>query len=260
MNETSKELCALSDADFEVAPGEHDVRGWDVVLGSNDDEIGQVEDLIIDPAAGKVRYLVVDLDHDTLSLERDRKVLVPIASAQLDIDEEQVVLGGMARPALLSLPEYDGRMFSHDYDESFRSRLRDQPQSTRVTRSAEELRIGKRMEKQGEVRVSKHVETDHVRETVPLHHEEVRIERRPVEEHAVGSSAEMRSDEIVIPVMGEEAVVEKRPVVKEEIVVSKVPVTTRETVETDVRREEFDVERSGGNVRVNEDVKGRGGE
>jgi len=259
MDDNSKELCALSDADYEVAPGEHDVRGWDVVLGSEDEEIGQVDDLIIDPAAGKVRYLVVDLDHDRLSLERDRKVLVPIASAQLDVDEEQVVLAGMPRPALSSLPEYSGRMFSHGYDESFRSQLRAQPESKRVTRSAEELRIGKRVEKQGEVRVSKHVETDHVRETVPLHREEVRIERRPVE-HAVGSSAEMRNDEIVIPVMGEEAVIEKRPVVKEEIVVSKVPVTTRETVETEVRREEFDVERSGDKVRVNEDMKGRGGE
>src|SRR3954468_1592707 len=107
MDATSKELCALSDADYEVAPGEHDVRGWDVVLG-DDEEIGRVDDLIIDTTAGKVRYLVVDLDHDTLALERDRKVLVPIASAQLDIDDEQVVLGGMPRQALVSLPEYDG--------------------------------------------------------------------------------------------------------------------------------------------------------
>jgi len=258
MSATSKELCALSDADYEVVSGEPDVRGWDVVL-DNDEQIGEVDDLIIDPAAGKGRYLVVDLDGEALGVERDRKALVPIANAQLDTDEDQVVLGGMSRAALSSLPEYDGRTFSHDYDESYRSHVGEQPESKRVTRSAEELRIGKRVGKQGEVRVSKHIETEHVRQTVPLRQEEVRVERRPVE-RAVGSAAEFRNDEIVIPVMGEEAVIEKRPVVKEEIVISKVPVTTQQTVETDVRREEFDVKPSSSKVRVSDDLRGRGGE
>jgi len=258
MDATSKELRALSDTDYEVASGEHDVRGWNVVVGS-DEEIGEVDDLIIDPEAGKVRYLVVDLDRQALSLERNRKVLVPITSAQLDTDEEQVLLSGMPRTALSSLPEYDGRMFAHDYDDSFRAHEREQPESKRVTRSAEELRIGKRVEQKGEVRVTKHIKTEHVRETVPLRQEEVRVERRPVE-RAVGSAAELREDEVVVPVMGEEAVIEKRPVVKEEIVISKVPVTTQQTVETDVRREEFDVQPSSGNVRVSDDLKGRGGE
>lgn len=53
----------LSDADYEIAPGEPDVRGWRVVLG-RDEAVGEVDDLIIDPAASKVRYLDVDLDRD----------------------------------------------------------------------------------------------------------------------------------------------------------------------------------------------------
>ena len=55
--------------------------------------------------------------------------------------------------------------------------------------------------------------------------------------------------------MEEEAVVEKRPVVKDEIVISKKPVTEHQKIETDVRHEEFDVDRTSGNVRVNEDDK-----
>lgn len=254
----SESLVRLSDANYEVAPDEHDVRGWKVVL-ANDEAIGEVDDLIIDPAAGKVRYLDVELDRDALRLERDRHVLVPIASAEIDADEEEVVLSGMGRAALLKLPEYDGQTHAGGYDETFRSQLKDDMTSKRMTRSAEELRIGKRTEKTGEVRVSKHVETEHVERTVPLRGEDVRVERRPVE-RAVGAAADLREDEIVVPVMEEEAVVEKRPVVKEEIVISKQPTTRERTVGADVRREEVDIEPSSGNVRVEGDVKGRGGE
>ena len=75
-------LVRLKDADYEVAPNEPDVSGWDVVL-SDDEAIGEVDDLIIDPSIGKVRDLDVELDTKTLGLERDRHVLVPIASAQM---------------------------------------------------------------------------------------------------------------------------------------------------------------------------------
>ena len=82
------------------------------------------------------------------------------------------------------------------------------------------------------------------------------VERRPVNRPA-GTAPEFREDEIVVPVMEEEVVIEKRPVVKEELVISKEQVTTNKTVETDLRHEEFDVERSG-DVRIN-DKKTRGG-
>lgn len=251
-------LTRLSDADYDIAPGEPDVRGWEVCL-ANDQKIGEVDDLIIDTSAGKVRYLDVDLDRDVLNLQNSRHVLVPISGAQLDTKEEEVVLSGMGREALLKLPEYDGKGFGATYDQTFRSHTTDDLETKRVTRSAEELRIGKRMEQKGEVRVSKHVETEHVKQSVPLHSEEVVVERRPVE-RAVSSAAEMRSDEIRVPVMEEEAVIEKRPVVKEEVVISKRPTTTQRTVEADVKREEIDIEPSSENVRVKDDVKGRGGE
>jgi len=254
----NQSLVRLSDANYDVAPGEPDVRGWEVCLGN--EKIGEVDDLIIDPSAGKVRYLDVDLDRDALNLENDRHVLVPISGAQLDTDEEEVVLSGMSRQTLLSLPEYEGKDFGTSYDQTFRSHLSDEPESKRITRSAEELRIGKRAEQKGEVRVSKHVVTEHVQQTIPLRSEEVHVERRPVE-RVVGSAAEMASDEVRIPVMEEEAVVEKRPIVREEIVISKEPKTIERTVEADVRREEVDVRPSSGNIRVkDDDVKGRRGE
>jgi len=281
---TPSSLMRLSDADYEVAHDEPDIRGWDVVVGA-DDVIGEVDDLIIDPAAGKVRYIEVDLDNDALQLENDRHVVVPIANAQLDVEDKQVRLGGMTRDAIVRLPEYDAQSFTTGYDDTYRSHISrdtavaDRERDTyrerdmnrerdtnlerdtkRMTRSAEELRIGKRMEKAGEVRVSKHVETERVSQKVPLTREEVHVERRPVE-HAVGAAGELRSDEIAIPVMEEQAVIEKRPVVKEEIVISKAPVTREETVEADVRREEIDVQQPSRDGRrdQNDIIKGRGG-
>ena len=256
INTNPSNLTRLSDADFEVAPNEPDVRGWNVVLG-NDETIGEVDDLIIDPSAGKVRYLEVDLDTKALALDRGRRVLVPISSAQLDNDEEEVVLSGLGREALLKLPDYDRASFDkapehRRYDETFRGHLNKDFESKRITRAAEELKIDKRAEKTGEVRVSKHVETEHVRQSVPVQREEVRVERRPVE-RAVGAAGEMHDDEIVVPVIEEEVIVEKRPVVKEEVVVSKAKVAGERTVEADVRREEVDVKPSSSDIRVNDD-------
>lgn len=256
--ENNPSLVRLSDADYEVAPGEPDVRGWDVVL-TGDETVGEVDDLIIDPAAGKVRYLEVELDGDALGLDRDRHVLVPIETAQLDADEEQVVLSGMGRDALLKVPEYDGSIAASGYDHTFRSHLSEDQKSNRITRSAEELRIGKRTAQTGEVRVSKHVETERVSQTVPLRGEEVYIERRPVE-RAVGSAVEMHDDEIVVPIVEEEPVVEKRAVVREEIVIRKEPTMTERAVEADVRREVVDIQPSSDNVHVKDDLRGRGGE
>ena len=170
-------------------PDDYDVRGWKVVL-ANDERIGKVEDLIIDPAAGKVRYLDVDVDRKAVGLDRERHVFIPIGSAQLDTKDKLVVLSGMSRSALLNLPNV-GQNFDVGYDNTYRTHLSSDHTSKRLTRSAEELRIGTRVEKKGEVRVSKHVETEHVRKDVFLRREEVHVERRPVE-RAVGAAPEFR--------------------------------------------------------------------
>ena len=47
--------------DFRVASGDPDVRGWEVV-GSDGGKIGEVDELLVDTRAMKVRYLDVDLD------------------------------------------------------------------------------------------------------------------------------------------------------------------------------------------------------
>ena len=50
-----------------------------------------------------------------------------------------------------------------------------------------------------------------------------------------------KTDEVVVPVAGEEVVIRRRPVVKEVLRIRKVIVEEEEIVETDVRKEEVDV-------------------
>lgn len=48
---------------FRLAGDEPDVRGW-TVFGSDGRRIGGVDDLLVDTASGRVRYLDVDLERD----------------------------------------------------------------------------------------------------------------------------------------------------------------------------------------------------
>ncbi len=110
----------------------------------------------------------------------------------------------------------------------------------RVQRTEEELRAGTREREAGSLNVRKRVRTDREQIEVPTRHEEVTVERVPVEGEA--SETEIGDDEVSIPLTEEEVVVEKRPVAKEEVRIRKDVVEDTEVVEEDVRREEVDVE------------------
>jgi sporulation protein YlmC with PRC-barrel domain len=71
--------------DYRIASGEPDVRGWSVRT-LNGREMGEVEDLLIDPTRGEVVMLEVDLDHS------GRHVAVPLRSVQVDRARKCVVV------------------------------------------------------------------------------------------------------------------------------------------------------------------------
>src|SRR5918993_27566 len=110
----------------------------------------------------------------------------------------------------------------------------------RVQRTEEELVAGTRQREAGSIRVRKRVRTDRERIEVPTRHEEITVERVPVEGEA--TEAEIGEGEVVVPVAEEEVIVHKRPVVKEEVRIRKDVVEETEVVEEDVRREEVEVE------------------
>ena len=148
-----------------------------------------------------------------------------------------------------------------DRDALIRERMQAQgvseEEARRLVLSEEELRVGRRDVAAGEAMIGKHVETEHVQESVPLRREEAVIERRPITGGMHAADATIgRDEEIRIPLHAEEAVVEKRVVPKEELVVRKREVVENETVEADLRRERADV-RTEGDVH-REDMRGSG--
>jgi uncharacterized protein (TIGR02271 family) len=91
------------------------------------------------------------------------------------------------------------------------------------------------------------VHTERESLTVPKKRVEVTVERVPVEGTAsegdeTASAPQIGDEEIVVPVVEEEIVVEKRPVVKEEIRIRKDVVEEVEVVEEDIRREEVEID------------------
>lgn len=145
---------------------------------------------------------------------------------------------------------------SHHFDENrfFGRRRPQQAQQSgdgqrgdeqRITRSEEELAIGKRRVPIGAMSIRKRVDTQHVSQPVSTSHEEVTVERRPVSNADGARGANISDNEIRIPVYEDEIVVDKRRVVKEELVVKKQAVQDTQTVEADLRKERVDVDDSG---------------
>jgi len=269
----SDNLIRLGDAgDLRVAEGNEDVRGWEV-RAQNGDKIGKVKDLLVDPSAMRARYLDVQLSGGLFG--KGRRVLVPVGIARLADDDDVVLLSADAN-TLQDYPEYDGSAVSRDYETSLRSRLsggsfaasanandyyahehyddrglygsrRDtadlgNDREARLTVSREELNIGKRRVQAGEAYLRKRVETEHVSENVPLMREEVTIERHPISANDRVNATIGQDEEIRVPLMAEEAVVEKRVVGEEEVVLRKRAVEENRTVEADLRRERVDVD------------------
>jgi uncharacterized protein (TIGR02271 family) len=110
----------------------------------------------------------------------------------------------------------------------------------RVQRSEEELVAGTREREAGAMKVRKRVHTDRERIEVPTRREEVSVERVPVDGEA--TEAQIGADEVSVPVVEDEVVVQKKPVAREEIRVRKDVVHEQQIVEEDVRREEVDIE------------------
>jgi uncharacterized protein (TIGR02271 family) len=186
---------------------------------------------------------------DEVTPEFERRVRVHYG---LDVEERTgsgALYTGAPEPTEARSAEAAPDMSGHEEDD------------VRVRRSEEEIRVETREREAGEIRVRKRVHTERESLTVPKKRVEVTVERVPVEGTAsegdeTASAPQIGDEEIVVPVVEEEIVVEKRPVVKEEIRIRKDVVEEVEVVEEDVRREEVEIDdRTGRDTGSDSDSK-----
>ncbi|PKV62411.1 YsnF/AvaK domain-containing protein [Pontibacter ramchanderi] len=113
----------------------------------------------------------------------------------------------------------------------------------------EQLHVDKEVRDTGNVRVAKEVHRDQVDLDLPIIHEEAEIERVKVNQYVDTPPPPVRyeGDKMIIPVLKEVLVVEKRLLVVEEIHVTKRRTAEPNTEHVELLREEIRVERKRSN-------------
>jgi uncharacterized protein (TIGR02271 family) len=244
-------------------------RGSNAV-GSDGDKIGKIEEIYMDAETGKPEWLAV-----TTGLFGSKVSFVPVAEAseaggdvRVPYDKQQVKDAPNAEAdGELSQAE-EANLYRHyglDYSEARSDSGLPEGQGGRrrsdreavgrdtsgpttddaMTRSEEELRVGKASRERGRARLRKYVVTEEVQKTVPVQREEVRVEREPITDANVGDATDgpaISEEEHEVTLHEEEVVTEKRAVPKERVRMDKQTVTEDQTVSEEVRKEQIEAE------------------
>jgi len=247
-------------------------RGRNVV-GSDGEKIGKLDEIYLDEDTGKPEWATVNT-----GLFGSKSSFVPLAGAkpagedvQLNFTKEQVkdapsvdADGELTQSQEADLYSHYGMSYSEsrsdsglpeggagagrDTDRSRGAVGHDTSGPTTddaMTRSEEELRVGKTQRESGRVRLKKYVVTEQVQQTVPVQREEVRIEREPITDANVGDAMDgpaISEEEHEVVLHEEEVVTEKRAVPKERVRLDKDTVTEEQTVSEEVRKEQIDTD------------------
>lgn len=236
------------------------------------DKIGSVDTLYLDDATGEPAFVMVNT-----GLFGTRSSLVPLDGAELTPDGDLQVPHSKDKVKDAPNLDVDEHLEPRQEQELFdyygistgaaggdtgRDTMRDTGRDTdgregtvghdtsgpatddAMTRSEEELEVGKTRKETGRARLRKHVVTEHVTKTVPVQREEVHVEREPITDANVDEATDgpaISEEEHEVILHEEEPVVEKRAVPKERVRLDKDVATDDVAVEEDVRKEEIDL-------------------
>ncbi|WP_375474705.1 DUF2382 domain-containing protein [uncultured Jatrophihabitans sp.] len=117
-----------------------------------------------------------------------------------------------------------------------------------MTRSEEQLHVGTEQVAAGRAKLRKYIVTENVTQTVPVSHEEVRVEREPITDANIGDAADgpaISEEEHEVTLHAERPVVQKEAVPVERVRLATETVTDQEQVSEEVRQERIDVEGDG---------------
>ena len=117
-----------------------------------------------------------------------------------------------------------------------------------MTRSEERLHVGTEQVQTGRARLRKYVVTENVTQTVPVSHEEVRLEREPItdanRDQALDGPA-ISEEEHEVTLRAERPVIQKETVPVERVRLGTETVTDQQQVDETVRKEQIELEGDG---------------
>ncbi len=114
-----------------------------------------------------------------------------------------------------------------------------------MTRSEEQLKVGTERVESGRARLRKYVVSENVTQTVPVSHEEVRLEREPITDANIGNALDgpaISEEEHEVVLHAERPVVTKEAVPVERVRLDTQTVTEQETVNETVRKEQIELD------------------
>ncbi len=114
-----------------------------------------------------------------------------------------------------------------------------------MTRSEERLNVGTETREAGRARLRKHVVTEQQQVTVPVSHEELRVEREPITDANRGDAYDgpaISEEEHEVTLRAERPVVSTETEAVERVRLGTETVRSEETVSGDVRKEEIEVD------------------
>jgi uncharacterized protein (TIGR02271 family) len=180
-----------------------------------------------------------DVDVLTIALSgSDRQVDVPVSAVDLAASTIDRVVLAMPAAAITGEDMVDTELT--DVERAGAT------ENITVPLVEEELTATTRERDLGSVRINKRVETQAAQVTTDVGHEEVTVERVPINQ-PIDAAPESRfeGDTLVIPVVEEVLVTEKRLMLREEVHIRRHWVTEPVTVEDTVRREVLDIDEGG---------------
>ena len=256
--------------------GLEELRG-STVIDLTGDKIGKVEEIYLDQQTNQPEWLLVNT-----GMFGTKSTFIPLQGANAAEDGVQVPFEkarvkdapGVEPNAQLSREE-EAELYSYyGLDYSMQESGSGLPEGTpdtdleargtvghdtsgpttdnAMTRSEEQLTVGKTSEEAARVRLRKYVVTENVQQTVPVQREEVRIEREPITDANVGDALDgpaISEEEHEVVLHEERPVVQKEAVPVERVRLDKETITEEATVSDEVRKEQIEIDGDGQSLR-----------
>lgn len=248
----------------DIQATQHEILGSDyyspvgkTAYGLGQEKIGTVEDALVDAAAGRVRYLIVDAGGWFTSKE----VLVPAGLARIVGDE--VYFDSLTKEQVEAMEQYD-RDYVYSYEEqTTKDRLAFNAETVPAERRfevkeehynapntlellEERLTVNKDRIVAGVASIGKHVVTEEKRVDVQLEEEHAQIHRTAVDrptDRRIGD--DLGATSVSVELEAERARVDKQTYVTEEVSLGKTTEVRTETILETIQREELNVDADG---------------